>query len=222
MNFFSIGAITDSDYESLNFPINEHTQRCRDFVECLWRDYSEFADKNFLSNAKNNFHQRFWEMYLSVTFVRKGYKVIKTPDESPDVCIQMNGKKIWIEAVAPGPGTGLDQIPIPEFGKANWVPTDQIALRYLNVLNTKFHKYQTYVKKEIVGSSDIFVIAINCSKVPHAYFGSSLPYHVQALLPIGPPNVIFDVATDSIVKTGYSFKDSVVKNSGSIDQVKFF
>ena len=222
MNFFSIGAITDSDYESLNFPINEHTQRCRDFVECLWRDYSEFADKNFLSNAKNNFHQRFWEMYLSVTFVRKGFKVIKTPDESPDVCIQMNGKKIWIEAVAPGPGTGLDQIPIPEFGKANWVPTDQIALRYLNVLNTKFHKYQTYVKKEIVGSSDIFVIAINCSKVPHAYFGSSLPYHVQALLPIGPPNVIFDVATDSIVKTGYSFKDSVVKNSGSKVEKKAF
>jgi hypothetical protein len=222
MNFFSIGATSDSEYEVLNSPINEHAQRCRDFVECLWRDYSEFADKNYLSDAKNHFHQRFWEMYLSVTFLRRGYEVIKTPDESPDVCIQMKGKKIWIEAVAPGPGTGLDQIQMPEFGKANWVPTDQIALRYLNVLNTKFHNYQKYVNKEIVDSSDIFVIAINCNKVPHAYFGSTLPYHVQALLPIGPPNVIFDVATDSIVETGYSFKDSVVKNSGSKVEKKAF
>lgn len=222
MNFFSTGATSDLDYESLNYPINEDSQRCRDFVEYLWRDYSEFADKNFLSDAKNHFHQRFWEMYLSVTFIRRGYKIIKTPDESPDVCILMNEKKLWIEAVAPGPGTGLDQIPIPEFGKASWVPTDKIALRYLHVLNAKFDNYQKYVKKGIVGSSDIFVIAINCNKVPHAYFGSTLPYHVQALLPIGPPNVIIDVANDSIVETGYSFKDSVVKNSGSKVEKKAF
>lgn len=222
MNFFSDGATSDLEYESLNLPINEDSQRCRDFVESLWKDYSKLADKNFLSDSKNHFHQRFWEMYLSVTFMRRGYELIKSPDESPDVCIQLNGKKLWIEAVAPGPGTGLDKIPTPKFGKANWVPTDQVTLRYLQVLDAKFQKYQTYVKKRIVSPSDIFVIAINCNKVPHAYFGSTVPYHVQALLPIGPPNVTFNIATDSIVETGYSFKDSVVKNSGAKVDKKAF
>jgi hypothetical protein len=222
MNFFSTSVNCDSDYESLIYPINEDYQRCRDFVDFLWRDYSDFADKNFLTNAKTHFHQRFWEMYLSVTFLRKGYEVIKTPDESPDVCIKMNGKKLWIEAVAPGPGTGPDQIPIPEFGKANWVPTDLIALRYLNVFNEKHAKYKKYMQKGIVSCNDIFVIAINCNKVPHAYFGSTVPYHVQALLPIGPPNVIFNIEKDSIVETGYSFKDSVMKNSGSKVEKKAF
>ena len=222
MNFFSTGATSDLDYESLNFPINEHSQQCREFVEFLWRDYSYFADKNFLTNAKTHFHQRFWEMYLSVTFLQKGYEVIKTPDASPDVCILMNGKRIWIEAVAPGPGEGNDKIPTPKFGKANWVPTDQIALRYMNVFHTKFHNYERYLQKGIVSSTDIFVIAINCNKVPHAYFGSTIPYHVQAFLPIGPLNVIFDRSTDSIVETGYTFKDFLIKNSGSKVEKKAF
>ncbi len=215
MNFFTSGKSHDDDYESLNFPSNEDSQLCRDFVESLWQDYSTLADKNFLSDSRNHFHQRFWEMYLSVTFLRRGYNVIKSKDESPDVCIQLDGKKLWIEAVAPGAGTGEDKIPTPEFGKANWVPTDRITLRYLHVIDSKFQNYQKYVAKKIVSPDDFFVIAINCNKVPHAYFGSTVPFHIQALLPIGPPNVIFDVASDSIIETGYSFKDSVVKNSGS-------
>ena len=222
MNFFSDGNVNDCDYKALNSPINEDSQRCRAFVESLWQDYSTLADKNFLSDAKNHFHQRFWEMYLSVTFLRRGYTVIKSKDESPDVCIQLNGNKLWIEAVAPGPGTGQDKIPTPEFGKANWVPTDQIILRYLQVINEKYQNYQKYLLKKIVNPEDVFVIAINCNKVPHAYFGSTVPYHVQALLPIGPPNVIFDIAKDSVVETGYSFKDSVMKNSGSIVEKKVF
>lgn len=222
MNFFSTDQSTDPEYHSLSSPINDDSQRCREFVESLWNDYVNFADKNFLSDAKNHFHQRFWEMYLSVAFIRRGYKVIKSPEEAPDVCVQLKEQKLWIEAVAPGPGTGLDKIPLPEFGKANWVPTDQIALRYLQVLDAKFQKFQSYLEKGIIGSEDIFVIAINCNKVPHAYFGSTVPYHVQALLPIGPPNVVFNVATDSIVEAGYSFKDSVKKNSGSIVEKKAF
>ncbi len=222
MNFFSHDAATDQDYRSLNFPHNDATQKCRDFVEFLWKNYAAFADKNFLTDARHHFHQRFWEMYLSVTFMQRGYEVTKTPDESPDICIQLGERKLWIEAVAPGPGTGVDKIPEPEHGKVNWVPTDQITLRYLQAFDAKFKNYQKYLEKDIVSRDDIFVIAINCNKVPHAYFGSTVPYHVQALLPFGPPNVIIDVKTDSIVETGYSLKDMVLKNSGSKVEKKAF
>ena len=222
MKFFSPGAAMDLDYRLLNLPFNDDSQKCHDFVESLWRDYSHLADKNFLSDARNHFHQRFWEMYLSVTFLRRGYEVIKTPDESPDVCILLDGRKVWIEAVAPKPGTGFDKVPLPVFGEANWVPTDRITLRYLQVLYSKFQKYQKYLKKGIVRDNDIFIIAINCNKVPHAYFGSTVPYHIQALLPIGPPNVILNVTTNSIIETGYSFKDFVLKSSGSTVEKKAF
>ena len=66
---------------------------------------------------------------------------------------------------------------------------------YTAALSEKLRKYQGYLAKGIVSPSDGYVVAINANKIPHAYFGSRLPYHVQAFLPFGPPTVAINPRT---------------------------
>ena len=55
----------------------------------------------FLTEIRRDFHARFWEMYLTCTFLqdalRLGYRV-SCPKPGPDVLIEYQGRRIWIEA----------------------------------------------------------------------------------------------------------------------------
>jgi hypothetical protein len=106
----------------------------RDFVNSLWERYKLYADPHFLKDARDHFLERFWEMYLAVALLHRGFTLHRTGGESPEFFVEFDGHRIWLEATAPSPGTGNDKVPEIRFGVAGEVPTEKILLRFTNAL----------------------------------------------------------------------------------------
>lgn len=211
--FFTPGKCGDPDYEAVRD--SPQPQDCKRFVEELWRDYKPYSDTHFLSDARNHFHQRFWEMYLCVTMLKRGFVIEKVGTEGPEFSITITGRKFWFEAIAPLVGDTNDRVPEVEMGKGNWVPTDQVLMRYTGALSEKLSKYQRYLTKGIISENDGYVVAINSNKIPHAIYGSFLPYHVQAFLPFGPQTIAFNPNTQEKVDEYFQYRNEVKKKNGS-------
>ena len=79
-------------------------------IEMLWKEYEPLAPKNFLKRVQTDFHQYWWEMYLTVGLLHlsnvSGFKVgTSKQNQGPDAKITyVDGECIWIEAVAPKKG----------------------------------------------------------------------------------------------------------------------
>lgn len=188
--FFLDGESDDPGY--VNVRDLPHYDNAREFIFHLWNIYKPFADPHFREDAKNHFLQRFWEMYLTVTLIKHGYEICRIGDEGPEFYIEHNNKRIWIEAIAPGPGEGADQVPEPELGVASEVPTEKILLRFTHALNEKRKKYIEALKKQIISSNDAYLLAVNCRAIPLAPYGNTMPYYIQAFLPFGSYAVSID------------------------------
>jgi hypothetical protein len=220
-NFFSPDPCQDPDYEAVRDLPQAKDYKC--FVEELWREYEPYNnDPNFLSDARNHFHQRFWEMYLCVTMLKRGFDVEKGGKKGPEFSITIGGKRIWFEAIAPQAGLGADQVPEIEIGECNDVPTEQVLLRYTSALSEKLRKYQVDCAKGIISENDVYVVAINSNKIPNAQFGSALPYHVQAFLPFGYPTVVINPKTQEKVDEYFQYRDEVKKINGESISTKAF
>jgi hypothetical protein len=176
--------------------------------------------KNFLPDAQKHFLQRFWEMYLWAAFQYRGFKIIKQNkrnDEHPDLCLKVADHTVWIEAIAPNAGTTYDRVPDIPYCKnldepeAFDIPTEKIILRYTNALSEKLKQYKRFCKKGIVKPTDIYIIAINGYNIPHAQYGSDIPFHIKAFLPFGNLTVSIDTATSKITDTFYQHSNHVEK-----------
>lgn len=182
-----------------------HCRNCKfseAFVEGLWKRYEPYADSKFPQKAQDAFHQRFWEMYLGVSLLEKGLNLTKHSDKGPEFYVQLNDKKVWFEAIAPGPGdkSKRDTVPKPEFGKGRDVPIEQKLLRFTNALATKSQCYVNALSEGIIAPDDGYVLAINSYTVsPGATIGYPLPYIVQALFGIGTPGYAIDPVSHDIV-----------------------
>ncbi|MDX2084527.1 MAG: hypothetical protein SFZ03_03975 [Candidatus Melainabacteria bacterium] len=164
------------------------------FVEALWERYEPICSDNtrqFLNDARIDFIQRFWEMYLGVTLSQLSYwdadkhKSKTKGDGKPDFYLEYENHPIWIEAVAPKSGESPDNYSgstecmakLEQWqnqqdrddnalfvwsGSADW---EAGALRISNALSEKQKKIQNYIKKEVIGTNDLVIIAINLSDV---------------------------------------------------------
>ncbi len=141
-HFFSLGICGDRDYEAVRDSDLPQMKVCKSFVEELWRDYEPYCDTNFLSNARSQFHQRFWEMYLCVTMIKRGFAIEKSGNAGPEFSITINGRKFWLEAIAPEAGTTEDRVPELVMEQVNPVHTEKILMRYTAALKEKLDKYQ--------------------------------------------------------------------------------
>jgi hypothetical protein len=161
-------------------------------------------------------------MYLAVALLNRGFKLHRTGSEGPEFFVEFDGHRIWLEAIAPGPGTGNDKVPEIRLGVAGEVPTEKILLRFTNALNEKRTKYLQAVQKGIVQPIDSYVLAVNSRGIPHAPYGGALPYFVQAFLPFGHPTLEIDVKTSEIVDSYFQHRDTVIKVSGAPVSTKAF
>lgn len=212
--FFTPGACEDPDYKAIR-DLSQAAD-CKRFVEELWQDYELYSDTNFLSNARNHFHQRFWEMYLCVTMLKRGFVIEKANgSQGPEFSISIEGRKVWFEAIAPEAGSTEDRVPEVEIGKGNSVPTEQVLMRYTAALSAKLRKYQCDRKKGIISENDGYVVAINSNKIPHAFLGSILPYHVQSFLPFGPLTIAINTKTREKVDEYFQYRGEVTKKNNS-------
>ena len=154
-------------YRSMRDRENIRAERARERCENLWIEFAEFSDRNFLSDFPINLNQRWFEMYLTVLFVRKGMS-IRCSKPGPDICLNHEGKRIWIEAVCPNPGNACRTDSVPELvsNTAQEVPFSQYALRIRSSLEAKQEKYRKYLDNEIVNENDITAVAISASGIP--------------------------------------------------------
>lgn len=149
-------------YEATDEPYKEVREHCED----LWCDYAQYADAHFLHEFPRNFHQRWFEMYLTISLLRSGIDVC-CPKPGPDIQVNLNGQRVYIEAVCATSGepNRPDSVPDLPAGRAAAVPTDNYVLRVLSSLRYKADKIEKYLEKGFMSEQDLVVIAINIRAV---------------------------------------------------------
>jgi hypothetical protein len=183
----------------------------RDFCEALWARYAPLADPHFREDARTNFLQRFWEMYLGVALIDRGIQLQRYGAEGPEFYATLNGRRVWFEAIAPRQGQGPDRVPDLRLGEAQYVPTEKILLRFTSALEAKRQRYLSAVAKGIIRSDDAYVLALDSRGIPHASLNDRVPYFVQAFLPFGPLTANIDSRTLEITETYYAYRAAVKK-----------
>lgn len=103
-------------------------------------------------------------------------------EEGPDFCIDINRKKVWIEAVActhgeedpvePWPNLRPGQI-YSDGGNIEEINRPR-ALRITSVVGTKLEQYKKYLKNGVVSKDDCLVIAVNGQAIQHKSEASML------------------------------------------------
>ena len=214
--FFLPGDAPNVAYRNICDKTTGPAPKARAFIEELWLRYRGHEDPHFLRDAQTHFLERFWEMYLAVSFMERDLKPSREGGAGPEFSCRYMGQKIWVEAVAPGPGRGEDGVEEPEIGLATYVPTERILLRFTNALAEKRTRYLAAHKKGIIADQDCYVLAVNSRGIPHAPYGNTLPFFVQALLPIGNPTMVINRATGEVTDSYYALRETITKTKGAV------
>ena len=163
-------------------------------------------------------------MTLAKILKAEGYEPTSA-DSGPDFSVEMEGKRILIEAVCPGPGDdgNLNSVPpivdgAPVFRK---VPVEQIVLRIRSALEAKKRRFADYVEQGIVFDGDTCIIAISSSKIDQAS-GLWPPPIMRATHGLGNPYVVFEKGKGAVGE-GVESCTSIPKTNGrEIDTTFFF
>src|SRR5437870_2949796 len=119
----------DSDF----FPLRER------IVE-LFRFLDGLEDPHFEQQLDRDAHARLWEMMLAKILKSEGYE-LKSTDHGPDFVVEKDRKRVFIEAVCPGPGDegNPNSVPPIVYGApiAQEVPVPHIVLRIRGALEEK-------------------------------------------------------------------------------------
>jgi type I restriction enzyme S subunit len=192
----------------------------RQFLVDLWQKYEPLADSHFRSQLACDFHARFWEMYLACALLEQGLTLArKNRSGGPDICIESSDGRIWIEATAPGPGTGPDalhelEIPAGGLKKAFGIPDREIILRYRSAIQDKHKQYLKYRELGLVSDTEPFVVGVYGGRVPLSAVEPDLPLIVKALFALGDWTVTTDLASGEMVSKGYAYRPQIMKKKG--------
>lgn len=159
-------------------------------------------------------------MYLTCSLLELQYEIeVQKTEKGPDICIRHNGCRIWIEAMAPGPGVGDNAIPSIGLNARTWTfyrePENQIILRYRSALQEKLCKYTLYVRDGIIQKDEPYIIAINGSKVHLSSSDGELPYVVKSVFPFGSQSGSIDFDSNTVLDTHYSHRSVVITKKGA-------
>jgi hypothetical protein len=208
----------DKHYIALKNEINDQCKQAKEFVETLWQIAHRFVDPDVLDEIPNQFHTRFWELYLAASLVQVPLPLMEsTRRDGPDICILPNGAtpRTWVEAVSVSPGTGGDAVPEAPHGVAADVPDEQMKLRLLSAFSEKVRKYHAYREKNWVAASEPYIIALNDGLIPTRYLDIGPPRVVRSLLPIGYEVLHIDTKIMKVVASSREYRPAVTKKSGT-------
>lgn len=137
-------------YKKVYEATDERLKEVRDHCIDLWCDYAQYADAHFLNEFPRNFHQRWFEMYLTVSLLRAGIGVC-CPKPGPDIQLKLNGRHGYIEAVCASSGEQNRHDSVSDLlpGRAAAVPMDSYVLRVLSSLLDKEKKLMAILRKEL-------------------------------------------------------------------------
>lgn len=217
--FAGPGEDPKSTYERLRVSSNPVAIQARQITDQLWATFEPYADANFPSELRRDFHSRFWEMYLTFVLLGKGFD-IECRKPGPDILIRNSTQRIWIEAIAPTPGASgtADRVPglilIPTIVQEH--PEIKILLRYRAAIREKFdNKYMGYLQQGIITNQDPYIIAVNSSKIPSAYPDFEIPAILKAVFPIGNLQIRINREDGSPIDSSLAYRPSISKASGA-------
>ena len=209
--FFLPGEATDPTY--INVRDKEDLSDAKAYTEELWTIYRHLSDPNFLTDARNHFLQRFWEMYVACALMHRGFDLRRVGSKGPEFYFIHEGRRIWVEAIAPGPGDGPDRVSELNDDEMIAVPVEKILLRFTGALQEKSQRYLAAVKNGIVQQGESVLLAINSRGIPYAPYGGEMPYVVKAYLPFGAHAFTIDTQADKITKSFNQFRPEIHKKN---------
>jgi hypothetical protein len=144
----------------------------------------------------------------------------------PDLCVLEDGRRIWIEAIAPDEGApGPDQIvrPIPmnQGGGLVAAPIRQAQLRASSAFWTKAQKIARYIEQGVIAPEDTRIIAISASRFGVYVAEQPLPLIMTTLFPIGDAYITIDRETGDVVDEGFHAAPLIDRERNPIPRTAF-
>lgn len=218
-------------------------------VRAMWEWFHPYADADFVrkvrqgvqglhdhatpgaarSDAYYLFHRCYWEMYVGCALLEQGITLVPRAQwdkawggAGPDLMAEVDGRRVWVECVAPGPGKGVDAVPELGDEQVNYVPVQQINLRLLSVFKDKREKYAGYVKRGIVRPEDGYVVAINAHGVPLAFLSDDPPWIARTLYGLGHHAVTYNLTTKEWSEAFLTLQPSISKQNKEVVDANLF
>ena len=184
------------------------------------------AEKKLASDNLHTFWQQFSEVLLADQLIKAGIQPIHQAT-GPDFLIEQDGKRIWIEVITPEPTDIPNEWINREKGKVIGMPHEAMLLRWTAAIKQKKEVLlgstakipNGYITKNIVGSGDAYVIAINGrllrGGVPQIEGISQLPFAVEATFCVGPYQLQNDRNTLQTTCSGPQHRILIPKPNGA-------
>lgn len=202
----------------------------RSHVEELWRYFEPYADPHFRNEIAVDFQARYWEMYLGCLALRVKLPVMPNKGKGPDLRVTLTtGRNLFIEATAPGPGTGHNKVSEPtplRLGDFNPIapdiPVEKILLRITSGIEEKFNAYNRYLRDQILRPNDPYIVAVNPGAMTLARGEFDPPLIIQSLFGVGNLMVLFDRDDPALHETCYSIRHQIIKHNDEPIKTNYF
>ena len=199
-------------------------------MEELWHYFEAYADPNFPKSIALAFQARYWEMYLGCLALRVSLPLIPSNGKGPDLRITLStGANLFIEATAPGPGTGQNRVPEPKLNKVKDlnaifedIPVEQVVLRITSGVEDKFKAYKRYLQDKTIRPDDPYIVAVNSGGVTFARGEYDPPLIIQSLFAVGNLTVLFDRDDPALDETRYSIRHQIIKHNDEPVRTNYF
>lgn len=223
--FFGDGPAADEIYLAMRDGRADFQIAGRQRIEVMWQQCAEFLDPDLDQKARKAFLNAWWELYVASTFSTNGFPLVprarRVPSkDGPDL---QTKDRIWIEAVAPGPGVGADGVPIRRFNSgAHTVPDEQLKLRLRNAIEEKHKALIRYEERGWVKPDEPVIVTIGGAAMGYQWLEREIPRIVRAVLPIGHQVIHLEPTTAKVVGTSHEFTATIQKTSGSVVSTDIF
>ena len=212
------------EYEKVWCGTNERCISARTHCEILWKSYRTHADDNFLTEFPIHFHQRWFEMYLTVSLIQAGLTIdVSHRNSGPDLLILLDGQRLWIEAVCTenGDPENPNSVPRIETNVVRDIPIKQYVFRLRNSLEEKNKKLNQYIQDGIILPGDLTLVAISVGGIP--FFAVDMDECIQrSVYGIGDLSVLVNRSTGEVASIQRESRISIAKSSGAPVDVQCF
>lgn len=227
--FIDTAAVIESVGQRYRHLPDELRFRIASHVACLYeRLQGLFADPGFntefLDGDNAKFHQRYWELLLATHLTEIGIKIARNRS-GPDFGFELDGKKMWIEAVAPNRSDDITTYYQNELRNGGgWHLADIFYVRWTQAIMEKIKKFRADVDKGRVGPTDICIIAVNSGLLGSLGMTgkSDYPIAIDVLFGVGAEYAVIEPHTMTIVEQGYRLEPTTTTRTVRRSRSAFF
>jgi type I restriction enzyme S subunit len=212
-----------------NVKVRDHVESvCSRFIESRLGD-TDF-ENSLCSGSESRFFQRFTEASLACDLLDAGFRLVPSRD-GPDICIEHEGRRIWVECICPEPEGVPSEWFVHKHGQVYEFPHVAMLLRWTAAIKEKAEKLlggprdAGYLAKGVVGADDGYVIAVNGRLLRGAFASlngiSQFPFAVEAAFAVGPYQLHIDRTTLKAVGSDHQHRPLIAKKGAHVPAYTF-